>query len=68
MDGMETAIHAAQLALLRMSMAAALRAAMADDSEILSITVSARPGQGGEVECDVELCGQAGFPVGGFSL
>jgi hypothetical protein len=68
MDGMETAIHAAQLALLRMSMAAALRSAMADDDQILSITVLARPGQGGDVDIDVELCGQAGFPVGGYSL
>jgi hypothetical protein len=67
-DHMETAIQAAELALLRMSLTAALARALADDPEVLSINVSARQGQAGEVDCDVELCGQAGFPVGGFSL
>jgi hypothetical protein len=65
---MESAQVAAEHALLRMAITNALIRASCDDEEVLSINVTARQLASGEVQIDVELCGVAGFGVGGYSL
>ncbi|MEL4178341.1 hypothetical protein [Roseateles sp. PN1] len=59
---------AAELAVLRMALIATLQRHAAEDQEIQGISVAARFVAHGAIECDVELLGAAGFPVGGFSL
>jgi len=63
-----TAQHAAELAVLRMAALAVLARASADDSEVVSLSLSVASDAFGAPSVDVELQGLGGMPVGGFSL
>lgn len=64
-----TVQHAAELAVLRMCLVSVLTRAMVDDREVCGLSVSISPDAFAPVmSIDVELQGQGGVPVGGFSL
>ena len=63
-----TAQHAAELAVLRMSILAVFSRAAVEDTEVSGLVLSVTPDAFGPPAIDVELIGASGMPVGGFSL
>jgi hypothetical protein len=63
-----TAQHVAERAVLRMAAMAVFARAAAEDPEVLGLGLTVGADGFGAPSVDVELLGQGGMPVGGFSL